>query len=77
MSRVWPAVVLAVTAAPAAAQVIDDDPEIREFVLENSAGTRLRFINYGAIITSIEVPSRSSVLTSSAISAISRWRRCP
>ena len=58
MSRVWPAVVLAVTAAPAAAQVIDDDPEIREFVLENSAGTRLRFINYGAIITSIEVPDR-------------------
>ena len=33
MSRVWPAVVHAVTAAPAAAQVIDDDHEIREFVL--------------------------------------------
>ena len=58
MSRVWPAVVLAVTAAPAAAQVVDDDPEIREYMLENEAGTRLRFLNYGAIITSIEVPDR-------------------
>ena len=45
-------------AAPAHAQLIDDDPEIREYVLENEAGTRVRFLNYGAVITSIEVPDR-------------------
>ncbi len=46
-------------AAPAAAQIVDDDPEIREYVLENESGTRLRFLNYGAVITAIEVPDRN------------------
>jgi aldose 1-epimerase len=60
MIRTWAIATLACTAAawPAAAQVIDDDPEIREYVLENEAGTRLRFLNYGAIVTGIEVPDR-------------------
>jgi aldose 1-epimerase len=52
------ALVCTAAAAPAAAQMIDDDPEIREYVLENEAGTRLRFLNYGAIVTGIEVPDR-------------------
>jgi aldose 1-epimerase len=39
--------------------IVDDDPAIREYVLENAEGTRVRFLNYGATLTGIEVPDSS------------------
>jgi len=53
------AVVLAFAAAGASAQVAQDDPGIHEHVLRNAAGMTVRFLDYGAIITSIEVPDRA------------------
>jgi aldose 1-epimerase len=54
--------VVLVLAAPAQAQVaggiVDDDPAIREYVLQNASGTRVRFLNYGATVTGVEVPGR-------------------
>jgi aldose 1-epimerase len=57
-------VALATVLVPAAdAQVpggiVDDDPAIREYVLENASGARVRFLNYGATLTGIEVPDRA------------------
>ncbi|HYC80505.1 MAG TPA: aldose epimerase family protein [Croceibacterium sp.] len=38
--------------------IADDDAEIREYVLRNGAGTVVRFLNYGAVITAIETAGR-------------------
>ncbi len=38
--------------------VTDDDAEIREYVLRNSSGMTVRFLNLGAVITAIETPDR-------------------
>lgn len=50
-------------AVPAQGQVaggiIDDDAAIREYVLQNANGTRVRFLNYGATVTGIGVPDRA------------------
>lgn len=47
-------------AAGASAQVRDDDPSIREHVLTApDGGMTVRFLNFGAIITAIEVPDRT------------------
>jgi len=53
------AALLAFTAAGASAQVARDDPGIHEHVLRNASGMTVRFLDYGAIITSIEVPDRA------------------
>ena len=45
-----------VAEASGIAGIVDDDAEIREFVLRNEAGMTVRFLNYGAVITAIEVP---------------------
>jgi len=59
--------ILSVAAAPlfawlsasgAYAQVAQDDPGIHEHVLRNASGMTVRFLDYGAIITSIDVPDR-------------------
>lgn len=47
------------SASGACAQVARDDPGIHEHVLRNAAGMTVRFLDYGAIITSIEVPDRA------------------
>ena len=47
------------SASGACAQVTQDDPGIHEHVLRNAAGMTVRFLDYGAIITSIEVPDRA------------------
>ena len=43
--------------------VADDDPEIREYVLRNSAGMVVRFLNYGGVITSLEAADRNGQRT--------------
>ena len=43
----------------ASAQVAQDDPGIHEHALRNASGMTVRFLDYGAIITSIEVPDRA------------------
>jgi aldose 1-epimerase len=53
------AALLVFTTAGAGAQVAQDDPGIHEHVLRNAAGMTVRFLDYGAIITSIEVPDRA------------------
>lgn len=53
------AALLAFTATAASAQVAQDDPGIREYTLRNASGMTVRFLDYGAIITSIEVPDRA------------------
>ncbi|GAA0735186.1 galactose mutarotase [Sphingomonas japonica] len=44
--------------AQVAGGIVDDDPAIREYVLQNANGTRVRFLNYGATVTAVEVPDR-------------------
>ncbi len=44
---------------PGVTGIIDDDPEIREYVLRNPSGMVVRFLNYGAVITAIETPDRA------------------
>ncbi|GAA0315505.1 galactose mutarotase [Sphingomonas oligophenolica] len=47
-------------AAPgASAQIVKDDPQIHEYTLRNASGMTVRFLDYGATITSIEVPDRA------------------
>ena len=48
-----------VAQASGIAGIIDDDAAIREFVLRNEAGMTVRFLNYGAVITAIEVPDEN------------------
>lgn len=38
--------------------IVDDDPEIREFVLRGETGLELRFLNYGGVITAIHAADR-------------------
>jgi aldose 1-epimerase len=40
------------------AGIADDDPEIVEYVLRNASGSTVRFLNYGAVITAVEVTDR-------------------
>ena len=47
------------SASDARAQVAQDDPRIHEHVLRNAHGMTVRFLDYGAIITSIDVPDRT------------------
>ena len=42
----------------ASAQVRADDPSVREYTLRGAGGMTVRFLDYGATITSIEVPDR-------------------
>jgi aldose 1-epimerase len=48
--------------AASSAQIRQDDPEIHEYMLRNASGMTVRFLNYGAIITAIEVPDRDGRL---------------
>jgi aldose 1-epimerase len=60
MKRILLALVPALLAAAAAnAQIAQDDPGIHEYTLRNASGMTVRFLDYGAIITSIEVPDRA------------------
>ena len=63
-----PGLILSIAAVPllatlsvpgADAQVAQDDPGIHEHVLRNTSGMTVRFLDYGAIITSIEVPDKA------------------
>jgi aldose 1-epimerase len=40
------------------AGIADDDPDIREYVLRSRSGMVVRFLNYGGVITGVEVPDR-------------------
>jgi len=50
---------LAFITTGASAQVAQDDPGIHEYTLRNASGMTVRFLDYGAIITSIDVPDRA------------------
>lgn len=39
--------------------IVDDDAEIREYVLRNGSGMVVRFLNHGGVITAIEAEDRS------------------
>ncbi|UUL82346.1 aldose epimerase family protein [Sphingomonas qomolangmaensis] len=71
--RAMPLVAVALMVAPGAqAQVaggiVDDDPAIREYVLQNANGTRVRFLNYGATVTGVEVADRAGRRTNVVLS---------
>ncbi|MDB5703410.1 MAG: hypothetical protein JWN66_526 [Sphingomonas bacterium] len=59
---VAPLLLIGIAVSGAAAQIAQDDPEIHEYTLRNASGMTVRFLNYGAIITAIEVPDRDGHL---------------
>ncbi|MXO86015.1 hypothetical protein GRI38_08205 [Altererythrobacter aurantiacus] len=54
--------------------LIDDDREIREYVLRSSSGMEMRFLNYGGVITSL-FPILLFLKTSFVSSASNRSRQ--